>query len=312
MALGAFAHSPRKRAPRSLEGCARRGDGLFGNGVLRQGRWGGNVYPRDPRSYRVLDPVAFALVFLVGIVAGFASGLFGIGGGTLMVPAAIYLVPGTTFLDAKAASLLVISAATVVGILRHRRHGNVDFEKGVLLGIGGVGGTVLAVLLAERTPEGYLKGAFGLLLALTGVRLWWDVQPRPHVASRVKRILAFLAVGFASGLLVGFFGIGGGILVVPALVFLGAGIHVAVGTSLVFVLINALVATGQHLALGYYDKIIGIGIPLTLGSLIAIRFGTDAAAKLHPTRLRRAFAVFLVLMGLMMVRDGLAPTLGGP
>ncbi|HWG90895.1 MAG TPA: sulfite exporter TauE/SafE family protein [Candidatus Thermoplasmatota archaeon] len=222
-----------------------------------------------------------------------------------LVPATRYITAGTSFLEAKAASLLVISASAGIGILRHRKHGNVDFEKGLLLGVGGVLAALLAVFLAERTPESYLQVAFGLFLTATGVRLWWDVQPRPHTPkTRARRILGYLAVGFLAGLAVGFFGVGGGILMVPALVLLGCTIHVAVGTSLVAVLINAVAATGAHLAFGYWEVMLALGVPLALGSVLGIRFGSDAAVKLHPDRLRRAFAVFLALVGVKMALDG--------
>lgn len=253
------------------------------------------------------DPLTLALVFVVGLAAGFGSGLFGIGGGTLMVPAVIYLVPGTTFHAAKAASLLVISLATLVGIQRHRHHGNVDLRRGLLLGVGGVLGTVAASYVAEATAEGVLKGAFGVFLAGTGVRMWWAVQPRPHHPSGAVRLATYLGFGFLAGLAVGFFGVGGGILMVPALVFLGCGIHLAVGTSLVAVLVNGVAGTVTHAYLGYWGVMIALGVPLALGSVVGIRFGTDYATRLHADRLRRAFAVFLVLMGMYMAFDGFGP-----
>ena len=255
---------------------------------------------------RVLEAGALLGVLAAGLLAGLASGLFGVGGGILMVPAALYLVPDEVdFHAAKAVSLVVIVASAGVGIWTHHRHRSVDFRKGAILALGGFGGAALSVLAVERIAEGPLTAAFGIVLAITGARLAMRTQPRPHPMSPGAQRWYLLGLGLLSGLLSGAFGVGGGIVMVPGMVFAGIGMHLAVGTSLVAVLGNAIGGTASHLALGYGSVLLAIGVPLAIGAVPATYVGSRLAHKLHADRLKRGFGVFLVLVGVGMAADAL-------
>lgn len=240
------------------------------------------------------------LILAAGFMAGLASGLFGVGGGVLMVPAALYLVPGTDFHLAKAASLVVIVASAGVGVWTHRRRKSVSFGKGFLLAVGGFAGAGLAVLFVERVEDRLLSALFGLFLATTGLRMILAAKPRERRFTPPQEKVYLVALGLVAGLLAGAFGVGGGILMVPGLVLAGVGMHLAVGTSLVAVLGNAASGTLAHLALGYGPALAVIGLPLALGAVPGTHVGSTLAHRLHADRLKGLFGAFLVLVGLAM------------
>jgi hypothetical protein len=250
----------------------------------------------------VADPLTFAAAVALGSLAGVASGLFGVGGGIILVPASVYLL-ATPFHEAKAASLLVIALVTVLGIVEHRKQEHVDLRLGVALSLGGVSGSVLAVHLAEGLGEGLLRTLFGVALVAFGVRLWYEVRERTTEAHH-RWVVAPL-LGFGAGLLAGLFGVGGGVLMVPAMVFLGVGVHTAVGTSLVAVLANSAAGTAAHLGVGYGPSLLELGVPFALGSAVGIHLGARAAGRLAAPRLRRGFGAFLVAVGVAMALTSL-------
>lgn len=240
------------------------------------------------------------MVALAGLIAGLASGLFGVGGGVVMVPAVLFLVPGTDFHLAKAASLVVIAVSSTWGILTHQRKRSVDLTDGALLAGGGLVGTALAAWAVEGIAAASLTLAFAAVLLAAGLRLALGGSPRAHVISPGRRRAYLIAGGFAGGLLAGAFGIGGGILMVPLLLFVGVPIHMAVGTSLVAVLVNAVSGTITHAALGYGPQLLSLGVPLAIGAVPGTRLGALWAHKLHADRLRRAFGVFLALVAVSL------------
>ncbi len=257
-----------------------------------------------------MDPVTFALAILIGLAAGVASGLFGVGGGTIMVPALIFIMPGTTFLAAKAVSLAAMLVGTLVGIVRHQSRGAVDVRRGVILGVAGAAGAALAVVAAEGVADVVLRGAFGGFLVLTSLRMMRPRVPLARALSPRVDLALIIVTGFGAGIIAGFFGVGGGIVMVPAMVFAGVAIHVAVGTSLIAILINALVATTTHLGLGYWRDIVFIAPPLATGAIVGAFLGADLAHRLNADRLKRVFAVFLILVGGSMLYQAARIMLG--
>lgn len=244
-------------------------------------------------------------VLASGLAAGIASGLFGVGGGILMVPAALYLVPGTDFHEAKAVSLVVIVASSGIGVWTHHQHRSVDLRAGILLAVGGFAGAALAALGVERLADATLAALFGVVLALLGARLATSRSATPRERHGRGRAIFLVALGFAAGLLSGAFGIGGGVIMVPGMLFAGIGMHLAVGTSLVAVLGNAFGGTLSHLILGYGPTLATIGIPLALGAVPGTYLGAKLAHRIHADRLKRIFGAALILVGIGMTLDAL-------
>lgn len=238
------------------------------------------------------------IALLAGLVAGITAGLFGIGGGVVMVPVLHYGL-GLAFPLATAVSLFVIAFNTPFGLWRQHRHGNVLWVQGGLLALGGAAGVGLAILARPWLPVVALKALFALVMAFAALRMVRRTLPSAHKASRWWLVPAGVVAGFAANLL----GIGGGLLMVPVLVFLGVGIHQAVATSLVAVFTNALVSTVGALPVLVHH--LALAVPLAVGAVVGIRLGVHLANRLHAVRLRQVFALFLALMAAYVLWDAL-------
>lgn len=234
-----------------------------------------------------------ALTVLAGLAAGVISGLFGLGGGVVAVPAALW-ISGTDFHGAKAASLMVIVFGSTIALRRHHRAGNVDWKRGLRLAAGGVAGSILSSLIARDVSGTALGTAFGVLMILVGLRMALAAAPREQ---RVTFPGAIFLLGFVAGTLTGFLGIGGGVVMTPGLALIGVPMHVAVATSLVGVIGNGFFAAVTQAFIGLGPVMLRVGVPLAIGAMLGGRLGAKLALVLPEARLRRAFGVFLALVG---------------
>ena len=123
--------------------------------------------------------ITLALVALVGLFAGVLSGLFGVGGGVLFVPA-LTLGLGLTQLHAEATSLLAIIPTAVAGAAQQYRYGNVRWRAAVLIGVASIGGVVAGAQLAQSLPEHVLTRLFAVLLLVVAAQIAWRaLKSRP-------------------------------------------------------------------------------------------------------------------------------------
>lgn len=244
------------------------------------------------------DPLTILVALLAGLLAGLAAGLFGVGGGVVMVPVLHYLL-GLPFVLSTQVSLFVITVNTPFGLWRQHKHGNVRWRHGLGLTLGGAVGVAVAILLRPFVPVDALKVVFAAVGLFAAYRMFRPLVLERHGHNPLVLVLAGLAGGMAAHWL----GIGGGLIMVPALVFLGLSIHHAVATSLVAVFTNAAVSTLWDLPVLVHE--LPRAIPLAIGAVVGIRLGVRTANRTHPTGLRRAFAVFLGLMALYILYDTL-------
>lgn len=235
-----------------------------------------------------MDAAELAILAGIGVGAGVASALLGIGGGLVMVPALHYgLAVGWG--QATAVSLLAIAVQTPTGVLGHARRGAVDWRIAVPLAVGGLGGVALGDRLEPHVGVPWLKLLFAALMLVAA----WRMVAAPvqaHAHTRDPWIL--LGLGVAAGVVSQLLGIGGGLLTVPVLALLGVPIHVAVGSSLVPVFTNAAVATGIHVARGVA---VAAGLALGAGALAGVPLGVRLAHALPERGLRRVFAAALAV-----------------
>lgn len=230
-----------------------------------------------------------AALVATGLLAGYLSTLFGIGGGLVVVPLLHYAL-GVPFVAATALSLVAMAIQTPFGLWSHARRGAVDWRMGLWLAVGGLGGVLVGERLQPMTPVPWLKLLFALVMLVAAWRLWVRlVQGEPRTVDWRALILLGLVAGIASRLL----GIGGGLVTVPALVIMGVGIHTAVATSLLPVATNAWVASVAIVAQDAFPW--QDAIPLALGALVAAPLGTWTAHSLEASRLKRVFAAALVV-----------------
>jgi uncharacterized membrane protein YfcA len=241
----------------------------------------------------------------IGAAAGVLSGLFGVGGGIVMVPLLVALLA----LDqrrASATSLLAIVPIAAASAAGYAVNGNVDLGAGALLLVGGLIGGQLGARLLPRTPIPTLQLWFGVLSLATAVRLLLESPTGGGAgAGQPWEATLLLLVGVAAGVLAGLLGVGGGIIMVPGLVIVaGDDADVARGTSLLVIVATALAATVTNLRNGLVEV-----RPALLAGVVGVPAGLLGAAlgQWLPDRVALAlFAVLLVWSGLRVLRQGLA------
>ncbi len=272
------------------------------------------------------------VIVLLGGGVGFLSGMFGVGGGFLTTPLLIfYGIPPTV---AAASAATQVTGASVSGALAHFERDGVDVRMGGVLIAGGLLGSLIGAGLFELlTAWGQidtainvlyvaLLGSVGTLMAreaataLRAVRAGLPAPARkrrhhPMVASLPLRWrfyrsglyispLAPLLLGMAVGVLTMLLGVGGGFIMVPAMLYLlGMGTQVVVGTSLFQILFVTIATTMVHaMTTGAVDIVLA-GL-LLLGSVTGAQFGARFAQKVKPEYLRLALAAIVLLVALRM------------
>jgi uncharacterized membrane protein YfcA len=272
------------------------------------------------------------VVVLLGGAVGILSGMFGVGGGFLTTPLLIlYGIPPTV---AAASATTQVTGASVSGVLAHWQRGGVDWHMGLVLVAGGlagaVGGAGLFALL-ERAGQMdtiiailyvVLLGVIGSMMArdawaaISAKRSGVPVAPRkrrhhPVVANLPLRWrfyesglyispLAPLALGFLVGILTVLLGVGGGFILVPAMIYLlGMSTRVVVGTSLFQILFVTAITTMVHSVTTHAVDIVLAGL-LLVGSVIGAQLGARLASKLPPDWLRLGLAAVILLLAIWL------------
>ena len=233
---------------------------------------------------------------------GLALGTLGGGGSILTVPVLVYVLGYDPKL-AIAMSLPVVGTAAFIGVISHWRAGNVRLKTAALFGsvamIGSYAGARGSVLLSARLQL-LILGTVMIAAALSMLRSALQDGSTAPAAERPPHPGILLSVGFAVGLLTGVIGIGGGFLIVPALVILGrVPMRAAVGTSLLVISMNS--ASGYLGHLGHQVIPWDFVIRFTAVAVVGILGGTAITRHLSTQQLKRAFAVLLVVIGVLIL-----------
>ncbi|MDO8879709.1 MAG: sulfite exporter TauE/SafE family protein [Coriobacteriia bacterium] len=242
---------------------------------------------------------------MIGLVAGYLSGQFGVGGGIVTTPA-IRLLLDRPELVAVGTPLPVIIPTAVAGAIAYARRGLIDLRVGVSVGIIGAG---FAVLGAWATQ---LVGGRVVLLVTAGLIAWMAVDmallaltstasadARKARAARSASPLKVALLGVGAGLYSGFLGLGGGFVVVPVLVrHFGFDMKRAIGTSLVVVSILAVPGSITHYLLGNVE--VGLALGLALGVVPGALLGSHVTVRAQEKSVRLAFAGFLAAVGAVL------------
>jgi len=264
--------------------------------------------------------LASPLGFLIGISLGALGG----GGSILAVPALVYAA-GQTPKHATTTSLVLVAVTAMIGIIPHWRAGRVRLAPGVIFGLAGVGGSLLGSHWNKAADPNVLLILFSGLMLVAAYGMWRRVStttaaavpksagaaaapiaPAAPVRVDPMTILKVIVAGTIVGLLTGFFGVGGGFVIVPALVLaLGFSMPEAIGTSLLVITINSMVALTTRLHAGSIEW--GTVIPFTIASLIGVVVGSRLASTRDSSSLQRWFVGLLVVVAVYTaVRSGLA------
>jgi uncharacterized membrane protein YfcA len=244
------------------------------------------------------------LSILFGAMIGLLLGLVGGGGSILTVPILVYAI-GLDVQSATATSLAIVGASALAGTIPHARAGRVNPRVAIFFGAFGVVAAFLGTWANKQVSGPLMLLLFGLLMLVVAARMWRR-QPLPLEAAQVAQHLSWKAplAGFAVGLMTGFFGVGGGFLIVPALALaLGMPMAAAVGTSLVIIAINSASGIAAHFGDGGLNAT--VAVLFIAGGLIGGIVGGRFAGHVNEHVLSRAFAMVVAGVGIYLIaRNG--------
>lgn len=243
-----------------------------------------------------LDGSARSIIVLivVGMLVGVLSGMFGIGGGTVIVPALVWL--GLSQRNAAATSMLAIVPTAISGVVSYAAGGNVDWLAAALLFCGMFVGGQVGSWLLSRLPELALRWIFVVFLVFVVVDQVSFVPSRDHqIAMTVATGVCLALLGVVIGMLAGLLGIGGGALAVPALsILFGASDLVARGTSLLAMFPNSITTSAANLK----RRLAHVKTALIIGVTAAVTapLGTWIAGEVSPRVGAIMFACYLCVL----------------
>jgi uncharacterized membrane protein YfcA len=272
------------------------------------------------------------LLLLMGFAIGFLSGMFGVGGGFILTPMLIFLgVPPAVAVGTSASQVV---AASVSGAVAHWRRNYVDLQMGLLLIAGGfagafVGVRILALLIARGQLEPavavsyvVLLGVVGSLMLIESVHMlraapakagtsmrrggqhtWLDGLPL-KLRFRHSRIYAslipFVVIGAIVGLLTAIMGVGGGFLLVPAMIYLlRIPTRIVIGTSTVQILCVSAYTTVLQSATNFTVDVL-LSVPLMVGSVVGAQFGVGFSERFKAEQLRALLALIVLAVAVRM------------
>ena len=275
---------------------------------------------------------ALVIIGLGGLV-GLLTGMVGVGGGFLTTPILIfYGIPPAV---AVASATTQITGTSISGVLAHRRRRGVDIRMGVVIIVGGVVGSIVGGFVFRLLQQSgqidtvisilyvLLLGSIGVIMARESATALEIIKPRAGGSERPPRRhnpliaalpmrwrfyrsglyispLAPLGLGFLSGLLTALLGIGGGFIMVPAMIYLlGMSAQVVVGTSLLQILFVTGVTTIVHATTTRSVDIVLAGL-LLIGSVIGAQYGARFAQKMKPELLRMILAIMVLAVAARM------------
>lgn len=239
----------------------------------------------------------------IGLAAGCFGGLVGVGGGVVMIPLMVAVLKISQH-KAHGTSLFAIVFTGITGAITYGMKGSVDFIASLILAVTAIFTARIGARFAHRLPEWKLKRAFGAFLIFAALIL----IAKPYVSELyhfeiegIAKIATLLIIGVFAGFLAGMMGVGGGIVMVPALVImLNFGQHIAQGTSLLCMVPAGGVGAYTHLKLGNVIKELLLG--LILGIIFGTYIGSNIAYALADAYLRIIFALIMIWTGIRFLK----------
>jgi uncharacterized membrane protein YfcA len=247
----------------------------------------------------------------LGVVIGLALGLLGGGGSILAVPIFVYVFHVDPK-EAIAMSLAVVGATSAVGVAGHWRAGNVNLRVGAVFGtvamVGTYAGARVAALLSGATQLAIFAVVMLIAAAFMFRERGGQVGSNPPGPAALQGAMAAVVLqGLAVGLLTGVVGVGGGFLIVPALVLLALPMREAVGTSLAVIAANCVVGFIGYMGQVHIDwRAVAL---VTAGTVPGIAFGVYLHRVVPQQALRRVFSVFLVVVATLILYQNLGTVL---
>ncbi|HXG94270.1 MAG TPA: sulfite exporter TauE/SafE family protein [Blastocatellia bacterium] len=250
---------------------------------------------------------------LVGLILsgaiGLSLGLIGGGGSIITVPVLVYVI-GVEPHEAISMSLAVVGVTSLIGAAFHSRRGTVRFKTGALFGAAGIAGAFFGSRLTYLlSPAALLLAFAALMIIIAALMLIKKHGARDEARHAPFNLLKAITAGSIVGVLTGFLGVGGGFLIVPALVlFGGLAMKDAIGTSLLVIAINCAAGLAGHLAHGGFS--ITTASYVTLFAAAGTLAGAQLSHKTSPAMLRKGFAVFVIAVAVFLVAKNYGALVG--
>ncbi|WP_418241398.1 sulfite exporter TauE/SafE family protein [Ellagibacter isourolithinifaciens] len=260
--------------------------------------------------------VYFFVPALVGVLIGIASGLLGIGGGTVMVPI-FRLAFGMSATMSTATSLFAIIPTSISGAISHVKGKTCIPALGIAAGLGGACLSPVGVWLAQLSPDWLVMLAAALIIGYSAINMFkkaFKLRPAGQPAAGVdaaaptaddsslsrKQLLQGVAIGLVAGLASGYVGVGGGFIMVPLMLsIIGIPMRKASGTSLIAVMILAIPGVIEQGIIGNINYLAGIAI--VIGTIPGAVIGARLVTKVPERTLRLLFGCFLIVAAVMLV-----------
>ena len=276
--------------------------------------------------------ISVFILIILGLAVGFLSGMFGVGGGFLMTPLLILMgIPPAVAVASEANHIL---AASVSGFLAHMRRKNFDFLMGVILLTGGVAGSIIGVfilkyLLSIGYEKIFISISYVLILIVVGFYMlkesssslknisdgkikklhdhaWFHGLPfklKFRKSHLYISVLPPIIIGLIAGILSSVMGVGGGFILIPAMIYiLGMPTQIVVGTSLMQIIFVTLVSTIMH---SYINQTVDVVLSslLLLGAVIGAQIGTRVMIRLKGEQIRFLFAIIIILVATVLLLE---------
>ena len=267
----------------------------------------------------------FGLAIVFGSIVGFALGLTGGGGGVFAVPLLVYGL-SVAPREAVGISLASVGGTALFGAVPRMVRGEVELRTGLLFAIAGMIGAPFGSYLSTLVPEQVLLTMFAVLMLVVAQRMWAktknpkipsgvcntesqvsrdrsacqrDEDGKMRLTSKCARLL--ISVGVMTGVLSGMFGVGGGFVIVPALVlFSGMAIHQAVATSLFVIVLVSISGVTSHLANGN-ELSLETTLQFLVGGFAGMWLGGIVAKRLKGPTLQKTFSIAVVLVAAFVI-----------
>ncbi|AEC52063.1 hypothetical protein PNA2_1147 [Pyrococcus sp. NA2] len=241
----------------------------------------------------------FLKSFIVGIVTGTLAAMFGLGGGFLLVP--ILNMMGVEIHHAIGTSSASIIFTALSSSYAYHRQRRIYYDVGILLASTAIVGAYIGAWLTSIISPGKLKVIFGISLIFVAYRMIRKRGEGKEKAEINKKVVP--VGGFFSGVISGLLGVGGGIINVPFLTWLGVPIHYAVATSSFAIIFTSTSSAIKHYLLGNVEL---QWLPLLVpGLIIGAQIGARIAKRTKAGSLRRGFAIVMVILAIRMILKGL-------
>ena len=255
----------------------------------------------------MLDPITtIAILIGVGLGAGTLGSMLGVGGGIIMVPALTFL--GLPPVQATSTSLIAVASTSVSSTVEYSRQKRIDYRLGMEMAAFAIPGAVLGAILADYLSTGSFSLYFGILLILTGVYILYKNSILKDAAAKKRSMalrMAVFAATFGAGIISSLFGVGGGVIFVPAmLLVIGLTMQRAAPTSQLVLMMTSVAGVLMHAFLLHPDYLQALA--LSAGAFAGAQIGARLSRTAKEVLLQRLLGSVLIAVAAKFIYDWLA------